>query len=121
MANEDGIITEIEAATIGKYINTVNQSKKEMDATYTALYINPFLLGTAKTNLYSSKNSFDTATSNLIAAINAAIADGKTTTTEKRNVDSKFTAFNNAYASLATAIENANKSIQQKDQGGGGE
>jgi len=114
MANEDGIITEIEAATIGKYINTVNQSKKEMDATYTALYINPFLLGTAKTNLYSSKNSFDTATSNLIAAINAAIADGKTTTTEKRNVDSKFTAFNNAYASLATAIENANKSIQQK-------
>lgn len=114
MANEDGIITEIEAATIGKYINTVNQSKKEMDATYTALYINPFLLGTAKANLYSSKNSFDTATSNLIAAINAAIADGKTTTTEKRNVDSKFTAFNNAYASLATAIENANKSIQQK-------
>lgn len=114
MANEDGIITEIEAATIGKYINTVNQSKKEMDATYTALYINPFLLGTAKTNLYSSKNSFDTATSNLIAAINAAIADGKTTTTEKNNVDSKFTAFNNAYASLATAIENANKSIQQK-------
>lgn len=114
MANEDGIITEIEAATIGKYINTVNQSKKEMDATYTALYINPFLLGTAKTNLYSSKNSFDTATSNLIAAINAAIADGKTTTTEKRNVDSKFTAFNNAYASLATAVENANKSIQQK-------
>lgn len=114
MANEDGIITEIEAATIGKYINTVNQSKKEMDATYTALYINPFLLGIAKINLYSSKNSFDTATSNLIAAINAAIADGKTTTTEKRNVDSKFTAFNNAYASLATAIENANKSIQQK-------
>ena len=114
MANEDGIITEIEAATIGKYINTVNQSKKEMDATYTALYINPFLLGTAKTNLYSSKNSFDTATSNLIAAINAAIADGKTTTAEKSNVDSKFTAFNNAYASLATAIENANKSIQQK-------
>lgn len=114
MANEDGIITEIEAATIGKYINTVNQSKKEMDATYTALYINPFLLGTAKTNLYSSKNSFDTATSNLIAAINAAIADGKTTTAEKSNVDSKFTAFNNAYASLATAIGNANKSIQQK-------
>lgn len=114
MANEDGIITEIEAATIGKYINTVNQSKKEMDATYTALYINPFLLGTAKTNLYSSKNRFDTETSNLIAAINAAIADGKTTTTEKNNVDSKFTAFNNAYASLATAIENANKAIQQK-------
>ncbi len=114
MANEDGIITGIEATTIGKYINTVNQSKKEMDATYTALYINPFLAGTAKTDLYSSKKGLDTATSNLIAAIQAAIADGKTTTEEKNNVDSKFTAFNNAYASLATAIENANKSIQQK-------
>ena len=29
-------------------------------------------------------------------------------------MDSKFTAFNNAYASLATAIENANKAIQDK-------
>lgn len=114
MANEDGIITGIEATTIGKYINTVNHSKKEMDATYTALYINPFLAGTAKTDLYSSKKGLDTATSNLIAAIQAAIADGKTTTEENNNVDSKFTAFNNAYASLATAIENANKSIQQK-------
>lgn len=114
MANEDGIITEIEATTIGKYINTVNQSKKEMAATYTALYINPFLSDTAKSSLYNAKNSFNTATSDLIAAINAAIADGKTTTAEKKDVDGKFESFNTAYASLATAIENANKAIQQK-------
>lgn len=113
-AFSDGIISEAEAKSIEKYINTVNQTKKETDSTYTALYINGFLSGIAKSNLYTAKNSFNTATSNLIAAINAAIADGKTTTAEKNNVDSKFTAFNNAYASLATAIENANKAIQDK-------
>ena len=113
-AFSDGIISEAEAKSIERYINTVNQTKKEADSTYTALYINGFLSGTAKSNLYTAKNGLNTATSDLIASINAAIADGKTTTAEKDNVDSKFTAFNNAYASLATAIENANKAIQRK-------
>ena len=110
----DGLVSEAEAKAIEKYINTVNQTKKETDATYTALYANPFLAGTEKSVLYAAKNSLNTATTNLIAAINSAIADGKATTTEKNNVDSKFAAFNNAYASLATAIENANKAIQRK-------
>ena len=113
-AFSDGIISEAEAKSIERYINTVNQTKKEADSTYAALYINGFLSGIAKSNLFAAKNSFNTATSDLIAAINAAIADSKTTVEEKNNVDSKFTAFNNAYASLATAIENANKAIQQK-------
>ncbi|MDB9090568.1 hypothetical protein PN629_02590, partial [Parabacteroides distasonis] len=110
----DGLVSEAEAKAIEKYINTVNASKRETDATYTALYANPFLAGTEKSVLYAAKNSLNTATTNLIAAINSAIADGKATTTEKNNVDSKFAAFNNAYASLATAIENANKAIQRK-------
>lgn len=110
----DGLVSEAEAKAIEKYINMVNASKREADATYTALYANPFLAGTEKSVLYAAKNSLNTATTNLIAAINSAIADGKATTTEKNNVDSKFAAFNNAYASLATAIENANKAIQRK-------
>lgn len=110
----DGIITEAEAKAIEKYINVVNQTKKEVDATYTTLYNNDFLVGTAKQNLYSAKFLFNTATSNLISAINSAIADGKTTTTEKNNVDSKYSSFNSAYSSLATAIENANKAIQEQ-------
>lgn len=113
-AFKDGIVTESEAKAIATYINTVNATKREMDATYTALYNNAFLSGTAKSSLYSAKSSFNTATSNLISAINSAIADGKTTTSEKNTVDSRFTTFNNAYASLATAIENANKAIQEK-------
>ena len=110
----DGIISEAEAKAIEKYINIVNQTKKDVDSTYSVLYNNPFLTGTAKQNLYSAKSLFNTATSNLISAINSAIADGKTTTTEKNNVDSKYSSFNSAYASLATAIENANKAIQEQ-------
>lgn len=110
----DGIISEAEAKAIEKYINIVNQTKKDVDSTYSVLYNNPFLTGTAKQNLYSAKSLFNTATSNLISAINSAIADGKTTTTEKNNVDSKYSSFNSAYSSLATAIENANKAIQEQ-------
>lgn len=110
----DGIISEAEAKAIEKYINIVNQTKKDVDSTYSVLYNNPFLTGTAKQNLYSAKSLFNTATSNLISSINSAIADGKTTTTEKNNVDSKYSSFNSAYSSLATAIENANKAIQEK-------
>ena len=110
----DGIISKSEAKAIEKYINIVNQTKKDVDSTYSVLYNNPFLTETAKQNLYSAKSLFNTATSNLISAINSAIADGKTTTTEKNNVDSKYSSFNSAYASLATAIENANKAIQEQ-------
>ena len=112
-ATSDGIITQIEAATIEKYINTVNQTKKAMDSTYTSLYNNAYLTNSSvKSSLYSAKTAFNTATTNLINAINSAISDGKTTTSEKNTVDSRFTTFNNAYATLATAIERANDSIR---------
>ena len=110
----DGIISEAEAKAIEKYVNIVNQAKKDAESTYSVLYNNPFLSGTAKANLQSANSLFGTATSNLTSAINSAIADGKTTTTEKSNVDSKYSAFNSAHAALATAIENANKAIQEK-------
>ena len=113
-AFSDGIISEAEAKAIGTYINTVTASKKEVDATYTTLYANVYLTGSAKTLLYNAKVDFNTATSNLITAIQSAIADGKTTSSEKTNVDNKFSAFNTAYSELATAIENANKAIQDK-------
>ena len=112
-ATSDGIITQIEAATIEKYINTVNQTKKAMDSTYTSLYNNAYLTNSSvKSALYSAKTAFNTATTNLINAINDAIEDGKTTTSEKNTVDSRFTTFNSAYATLATAIERANDSIR---------
>ena len=113
-AFKDGIITEAEAKAIATYLNTVNNAKKGMDATYSALYANAYLTGTYKSLLYVAKNSFDTAVTNLTNAINSAIADGKTTESEKDTVDTRFASFNDAYATLSTAIENANKAIQDK-------
>ncbi|MCB6712268.1 phage tail protein [Bacteroides xylanisolvens] len=108
----DGIITEAEAKAIEKYINTVNNTKAAVEATYTKLYTNTYLSGTPKTDLLNAKVSLFGAITNLITAINTAIADGKTTTTEKKNVDAKFTLFNSALATFNTAVESANKAIQ---------
>lgn len=112
-AFKDGIIDSAEAKAIEKYINTVNSLKDEMDSTYSKLYNNPNLSGSPKSNLYSAKNTFNTATTNLLNAINTAISDGEVNATEKNTVDSRFDSFNSAYSSLATAIEAANEAIQE--------
>ena len=39
----DGIITEAEAKAIEKYINTVNNTKQAIEATYNKLYTNVYL------------------------------------------------------------------------------
>lgn len=110
----DGVISSAEAAAIEKYINTVNSTKQEVLATYDKLYANPFLTGSAKTQLAAAKNDFTSKIDDLLAAISAAIYDGKTTTEEKNNVDSKYSLFNTSYAAMSAAIEDANKAIQDK-------
>ena len=116
-AFKDGVIEDAEAKAIEKYINTVNSIKKDVDSTYATLYNNLYLDGDPKTNLYNAKRTFDSAISSLIDTINSVISDQKVTEAEKGSVDSKFDAFNNAYAGLATSIESANKSIQDKLKG----
>lgn len=110
----DGIISGAEAKAIEKYVNTVNSAKKEVEATYNVLYGNEYLEGSAKTALLNAKVSFMSSVSNLIAAIQAAIADGKTTPAEKQNVDGKYGLFSTAYAAMKAAIETANKAIQDR-------
>ena len=110
----DGIITEAEAKAIEKYLNTVNTSKDSVTATYTKLYSNTYLDGAAKTGLKSAKDVLDSSISALISSINTAIADGKTTASEKADVDKKFAAFNTAMSSFESAVETANKYIQDK-------
>ncbi len=111
----DGIISEVEAVAIEKYINIVNSIKQEVESTYEALYLNPYLSGTAeKTNLLNAKITLFGLIDALVSAINAAISDGKTTVKEKEDVDNAFSAFNNAYASMSVALEYAEKAIQDK-------
>ena len=113
----DGIITEAEAKAIEKYINTVNNTKAAVEAAYNKLYTNAYLTGTAKTGLLNAKVTLMGSIENLISAINSAIADGRTTVTEKNNVDNKYATFNSAYADFNTAVEAANKAIQDTLKG----
>ena len=110
----DGLIDEAEAKAIEKYINTINNTKQAIEATYNKLYTNVYLSGSAKVGLLNAKVTLMGSIENLINAINASISDGFTTTEEKKDVDSKFTLFNSAYADFNTAVEEANKAIQDK-------
>ena len=108
----DGIITRSEAQAIASNINVLNAEKADIDAYYNKLYANAYLTGTAKTNLASAKTAYNTAHTNLINSINTAIADGKTTATEKADVDDKFSAYNNALSAYQTRVGEADKAIQ---------
>ncbi len=110
----DGIIDEAEAKAIEKYINTVNNTKQAIEATYNKLYTNVYLSGPAKIGLLNAKVTLMGSIENLINAINTVIADGQTTVEEKREVDNKFTLFNSVLATFNTAVEEANKAIQDK-------
>lgn len=116
-AFKDGIVTETEAVAIEKYLNTVNVSKAEVEATYKKLYGNTYLSGPAKTGLLNAKVTLFGAIDNLLSSINTAIVDGKATEAEKKDVDAKFTAFNTAMSSFNTAVEAANKAIQDTQKG----
>jgi hypothetical protein len=109
----DGIVSEAEAAAIQKYINIINSEKDAFIATYNALYTNTNLpSGTAKTSLLNKKITLEGAISNLLSAINSAIADGVATSAERTNVDSKYTSYKSAMSSFNTAIQDAEKAIQ---------
>lgn len=110
----DGIVDRAEAASIEKYINTVNEAGSAADATYGKLYNNPYLGGSAKTDLATKKSAFDAAKVSLLNAISAAIADGKASEAEVRNVNAQYTEFNAAYKDFTRAIEDANQAIQDE-------
>lgn len=113
-AFKDGIITNIEAASIEKYKNIINTSKLTIDSTYAKLYANVYLSGNAKSNLYAAYNSVISSITNLLASIQTAIADGITTVQEKEDVDTKFALYNTASATFYTRVEEANNAIQNK-------
>lgn len=105
----DGVVDRAEAAAIGKYTNSVNETRKAADAAYAEIYGNPLLGGTAKSNLQAAKSAFDTAAADLLATIATAAEDGIASPEEQADVDAKYTLFNNAYGTFGTRLEEANK------------
>lgn len=108
----DGLISRAEATSIEKYTNSVEETQKSADASYTTIYNNSLLSGTAKSNLQAAKSAFDTAVADLLAAIRTASDDGIATPEEKAGVDSQYALFNDAYSAFCTRLEEANEYIQ---------
>lgn len=114
-AFKDGVISGSEAKAIEKYINIVNTEKAGLEAHYNKLRDNTYLEeGTPRTNLLNAKITYFGAVDNLLSAINTAISDGKVTPAEKANVDAKYSQYKTDLASFQSAIEDANKAIQDK-------
>ena len=111
----DGVIESAEAAAIEKYKNTINAEKVNVDNDFTAIYNNSDLVaGTIKTAFDTAKTNYNTAHTALIASINMAILDGRTTADEKADVDAKFTTYRTRLASYSIALHNASNSITKK-------
>lgn len=112
-AFSDGLVEKSEAQAIEKYVNSLNVEKAELDSQYNSIYTNAGLTGSAKTNLFNAKNAYNSSHSALINSINAAIADGKTTPSEKLDVDNKFSDYRSKLSLLSQRIEEALDGIAQ--------
>lgn len=113
-AFKDGVIDRSEATAIAKYLNNIKTSQKDVSQSFAKVYNNPLLSGIAKTNLNNANIAFNTAATDLIAKIRAAIADGITTNTEKAAVDDKYSVFNTKYGDYIAYLNEANKFIQDQ-------
>lgn len=113
-AFKDGIINEAEAIAIKQQIQNLEIEKKDIDSVYNSLYSNTDLTGTAKNNLYNAKASYNTAHTNLINAINNAIADKKISTDENTLVKRAFANYGTALATFRTKSEEALNAIANK-------
>lgn len=113
-AFKDGIINEAEAIAIKQQIQNLEIEKKDIDSVYNSLYSNTDLTGTAKNNLYNAKASYNTAHTDLINAINDAIADKKISTDENTLVKRAFANYGTALATFRTKNEEALDAIANK-------
>jgi hypothetical protein len=111
-AFSDGIISEAETKSISQYVNIVNNERESADATYNELRVNPYLDGAELVSLDTAKVSLSSSIDSLINAVNKAIADKKATKEEIADVNDKYTAFNTACGDFYSAVEIANKKIQ---------
>ena len=106
----DGVVDDAEAIAIGKYLNTIKESWDDMSASYSVVYYNTYLTGTAETNLRNAYNTLSSRYNSLVSAINNAVTYG--TQSYFDAVDTAFTNFSGAVSTFQQRLEEANKYIQ---------
>ena len=107
-AIQDGVVTETEKVEIRSYLVELQREKTDIDSRYNAIYNNPKLIGTPKTNLKNAKDDFNTKHTTLVDLINTIITDNKVTEDEKTSFN---TAINNYNASLSTLSKRFEEAI----------
>jgi len=110
-AFSDGIISEAEALQIELYLNVLSAEKANVDSSYTTLYGDILLTGTAKTNLYNAKTALNSAYTTLTNYIGTAIADSLISSGEKANVDYYYSLYRNALSTYSQRYEEAHQFI----------
>jgi hypothetical protein len=104
-AFKDGIITEVEAAKIAAYLNTLRLTKEDLDKRYEELYSNPWLPTERKKSIQSAKFNFDESYKTLVNILTSAIEDGKITEGESEATDKAFEDFHGALALLSSLLQ----------------
>ena len=107
----NGVIDRAERAAIEGYLNQLAETKLSVDADYIQIRQNPYLAGTALTNLTNAKAALDTAYNNLVNGINTAIANGVVTPAERNEVNRLFGLYNTALVTYQTRLGEANRAI----------
>lgn len=114
---KDGIISESEATAIGDSINLVKSDYENVIKRYTNVYANTGLTGTAKTNLLSARNAYNTSYNSLVNHITAVISSGKITSTQRATYNTLFSDYRVKIGVLSDAIESAWDAIVNKKSG----
>lgn len=113
-AFSDGVISRSEAVSIEKYINNIKEIQKSAEGTYTTIYNNEDLIGTAKTSLSSIYGALVSETNSLITVINNIIATGVVTDENKQTIDNYYDRVNSRLQSFNEAVETATTVIQER-------
>ena len=111
-AFKDGIIDRAEATAIEKYINAINETRKNVDGTYQKLIDNPYLDDENRETLTSAYNAFVSQSDQFVSTINTAIKDGIVSSEEKTTVDNAYEVYSDRVTAYNVAVENINQVIQ---------
>lgn len=119
-ALEDGLLNKSEKESIKQTFNVVKADKDGMDSQYTSVYGNSALSGSAKTNLYNAKVSYNnayTALSNAILSV-LNVKDGtRISQSQIDKVDTEFGDYGSALSVIRRRLEEALDAISGKKVG----
>ena len=90
---KDGILSESEKIAIRQNLKTLETEKSDIDKTYSTLYSNDKLIGSAKVNLKSSYDIYIEKYNGLISVINGILEKtGLVDSTDQKNLNTAFDA-----------------------------